>query len=131
MLENTHQMHEKSGPVIFNVVGGAGQWKSSENRGLVEGRDVWGSTSALFYCADVASGDCSMVHSSLSSLSGNFSSLSSLLLSLFSFSHAAQLPPVSFLPSLLLLAIFSLSVFHLNSVWPDMLGLLLLHSTET
>lgn len=32
-LENRHQMHEKSSPVIFNVVGGAGRWKSSENRG--------------------------------------------------------------------------------------------------
>lgn len=57
-LENTHQMHEKSSPVIFDVVGGA------VKIGVVEGREVWGSTFALFHCADVALGYCFMLRCS-------------------------------------------------------------------
>lgn len=85
-----HHMHEKSSPVIFDVVGGAGRWKSSENRGVVEGREVWGSTSALFYCADVALGYCSTVRCSSTFLS---------LLPLRHFSLTV-LPPSLFLFSL-------------------------------
>lgn len=122
-----HHMHEKSSPVIFDVVGGAGRWKSSENRGVVEGREVWGSTSALFYCADVALGYCSTVHCSSTFLSllplRHFSSLSSLLLS-FYFPSSSIIFPSIISPRLMLLAVFSLFVFHLNSVWWDMLGFL-------
>lgn len=55
---NTHQMHENSSPVIFDAVGGA------VKMGVVDGREVWGSTFALLHCADVALGYCSVVRCS-------------------------------------------------------------------
>lgn len=64
--------------------------------GLVEGREVWGSTFALFYCADVALDCCFMVRCSSTFLS----------LLLLQQSFLAVLPPS--------LALFSLKRHHFS-----------------
>lgn len=101
-LKNTHQMHERSSPVIFDVVGGAGRWKSSENRG---GSREGKSGVPLLPCSIVLTWlwvTAAAVLSSLSSFSGNLSSLSSLLPSLY-FPSSAIIFPSIISPTLLLL----------------------------
>ena len=95
-------MHERSSPVIFDVVGGAGRWKSSENRG---GSREGKSGVPLLPCSIVLTWlwvTAAAVLSSLSSFFGSLSSLSSLLPSLY-FPSSAIIFPSIISPTLLLL----------------------------